>query len=63
VVVIRSTEGSAERPTAAVLTRLDGTRLEQPELIELDPRHIADQVMVNGGDQDAAALLELLTVS
>jgi HD-GYP domain-containing protein (c-di-GMP phosphodiesterase class II) len=63
VTVIRSTEGSAERPTAAVIARADGSRVDEPELIELDPSHVADQVTASGGGEDVAALLELLTIS
>jgi len=63
VTVIRSAEGAEDRPTAAVLSNADGTRLDEPELIELDPDHVADQVATDGNGNDLATLLDLLTLT
>ena len=63
VTVIRSAEGAGERPTAAVLSNADGTRLDEPELIELDPDHVTDQVATDGSGNELATLLDLLTLT
>lgn len=63
VTVLRSNEAADARMTAAVVSNPDGSRREPPELIELDPATIADQVSGYGTGEDMAPLLDLLTIS
>lgn len=63
VTVLRSNEAADARMTAAVVSNPDGSRREPPELIELDPSSIADQVSGHGASEDMAPLLDLLTIS
>ncbi|MCJ7725816.1 MAG: HD domain-containing protein [Acidimicrobiia bacterium] len=59
-VVIRSINGSDVGTNAAVITSADGTQLEVPETIRIDPGNIADQVAITAQDEEPTALLDLL---
>ena len=63
VTVIRSGDADDERPTAAVLSRVDGGPLEEPELIELESEHVVDQIASDGSGTELATLLDLLTLT
>lgn len=63
VTVLRGIDVAGERMTAAVISNPDGSRLDPPDLIELDPATVADQVSGFGSGEDLAALLDLLTIS
>jgi HD-GYP domain-containing protein (c-di-GMP phosphodiesterase class II) len=59
-VAIRSTGGSATRPTAAIVAEANGKAPAQLEFIEIDPRHVVDQL--SPGDQafDPTSLIDQL---
>jgi putative nucleotidyltransferase with HDIG domain len=57
-VAIHSTGGSATHPTAAIVTDADGKPLAQPELIQIDPRRVVDQLSPGDHTIDPSALIE-----
>jgi HD-GYP domain-containing protein (c-di-GMP phosphodiesterase class II) len=63
VTVLRGIDVAGARMTAAVISNPDGSRLDPPDLIELDPATVADQVSGFGSGEDLGALLDLLTIS
>ncbi|HLE39734.1 MAG TPA: HD-GYP domain-containing protein [Acidimicrobiia bacterium] len=59
-VAIRSTGESMTRPTAAIVADAQGNALAHPELVQIDPKRIVDQISPRDQNIDASPLIEQL---